>query len=233
MSDGARVPTGIPGFDGLIEGGFLRGRSVVLSGPAGSGKTTFGMQYLYNGAAQYGESGVFVTLEEEADDLAADQGRYGWDLDGLRRENRLAIVTSPVPFEVNGGDMNIDTLLDVIHATVVAVNAKRIVFDSIAALGLSYREPVLLRRDVLRLGAALRDLGCTSLLLTEASEGGYASTRYGVEQFLAHGVVILHSTPAYRSVQVSKMRGTRHDMGIHLMRMTEKGIVITPGESPL
>jgi len=232
MSDVMRVATGIEGFDGLIEGGFPKGRTMILSGPAGSGKTTFGMQFLYNGATRFGENGIFVTLEEEIVDLTSDMGRYGWDLGKLRKEKKLAIVQSPIPFEISGENINIDALLDIIHKNAIEMNAKRIVFDSIASLGLPYHELMTLRRDVLRLGAVLRDLGSTTILLTETPEGGTQITKYGIEHFVGHGVIVLHSTPTYRAIQVSKMRGTKHDTGIHLMRITEKGIVVVPGETP-
>jgi len=112
------------------------------------------------------------------------------------------------------------------------VDAKRIVFDSIASLGMPYSDLIALRRDVLRIGALLRELGCTSLLLTEMLEGEKRITRYGIEQFVTHGVIALHVTPTYRAIQVVKMRGTSHDMGIHRLRITEKGIVVMPGERP-
>jgi KaiC/GvpD/RAD55 family RecA-like ATPase len=232
MNNVIRIATGIEGFDELIEGGFPKGRTMILTGPAGSGKTTLSMQFLYNGVVRFGENGIFVTLEEEIVDLTSDMGRYGWDLEKLRKEKKFAIVQSPIPFEVGGENVSIDSLLDIIHKSAVEINAKRIVFDSIAALGLPYQEPTALRRDVLRLGAMLRDLGCTTILLTETPEGGAQITKYGIEHFVGHGVIVLHSTPNYRAIQVSKMRGTKHDTGIHLMRMTDKGIVVIPGETP-
>jgi KaiC/GvpD/RAD55 family RecA-like ATPase len=160
--------------------------------------------------------------------------RYGWDLEKLRDENRLGLLQSPVPFEVSycPGGADIDTLLDTIHKRATEVNAQRLVFDSLAQLGLPYGDPVLLRRDIMRLGALLRELGCTTLLITEMVEGETRISRYGVEEFLAQGVIILHLSPTYRALQVSKMRGTRHDIGLHRMRFTEKGLLVVPGAAP-
>lgn len=232
MSEVLRVATGIEGFDALIEGGFPKGRIIILTGPAGSGKTTFGMQFLYNGAVKFGENGLFVTLEEEVSDLVSDMGRYGWNLVKLAEDKKVALVQSPIPFEIATERVNIDTLLDTIHAKAIEMNAKRLVLDSLASLGLPYQDPVALRRDVLRIGAMLRELGCTTILLTEMPEGSTQITRYGIEHFVGQGVIVLHSMPTYRAVQVTKMRGTKHDTKVHLMRMTERGIVVIPGETP-
>lgn len=232
MAQIERIPTGVPGLDELIEGGLPKGRITLITGAAGSGKTTLGMQFLYNGCTSFGDNGLFVTLEEEAADLIRDMSRYGWELEQLADQGRFSILQSPIPFEVSQERISVDSLLDNIHQQAMKVDAKRIVFDSIASLGLPYGDAVTLRRDVLRIGAMLRELGCTTLLLTEMLEGEARITRYGIEQFVAHGVIALHVTPTYRAIQVVKMRGTNHDMGIHRLRITEKGIVVMPGERP-
>jgi circadian clock protein KaiC len=225
-----RVPTGIHGLDDLLEGGIPRGRIVALSGTAGSGKTTFGFQFLQHGITAHGEAGVYVTLEEETSDLYHDMGRYGWDLSEQVSAKKLRILESPVPFVV-GAPISVDALLDRIHEAVSAVNAKRIVFDSVAALGLPYTDMVGLRRDVMRLCSMLRELGCTTLLTTEMPDGE-SITRFGIEQFVAQGAIILHMAQTYRGIEIRKMRGTRHDTNVHRMRITEKGLVVSPGEHP-
>ncbi len=227
-----RVPSGIPGLDDLMEGGLPRGRITLVTGTAGSGKTTLGMQFLWSGITEYKEAGAYVTLEEEAEDLRAEMGRYGWDLRALEEARRFRIVQSPVPFEVPGVAVSVDHLLDTIHAEAVAIDAKRIVFDSVAALGLPYGDPIQLRRDLHRLCAMLRELGCTALLLTERPEEESRTTRYDIEQFVTQGVIVLHLSRTYRGIEVRKMRGTRHDTNVHTLRITDRGIIVHPGEHP-
>jgi len=137
-----------------------------------------------------------------------------------------------VPFEVTGVTITIDQLLDTIHSSVIAIDAKRIVFDSVAALGLPYGDPIQLRRDLHRLCAMLRELGCTALLLTERPEEENRITRYDIEQFVAQGVIVLHFSRTHRGIEIRKMRGTRHETDVHTMRLTDRGIVVHPGEHP-
>lgn len=230
--DIVRVPTGIEGLDHIIEGGIPKGRSILVTGTAGSGKTTLGIQFLYSGARMYGENGIFVTLQEELSDINLDMSRYGWDLQKLDDEGKLALVQSPTPFEIGEENPSIDAILDVIHKKAMEVKAKRIVFDSIAQLGLPYSDIVSLRRNVMRLSALLRELDCTTLMLTEMAGTENQVSRYGIEEFVSQGVIVLYVTPTYRALQVTKMRGTRHDTGVHRMRITDKGIVVIPGEAP-
>ena len=225
-----RVPTGIYGLDDLLEGGIPRGRIVALTGSAGSGKTTFGFQFLQHGISSCDEAGVYVTLEEEEADLYHDMGRYGWDLPGQIRDKKLVILKSPIPFEIDA-PLSVDELLDEIHRAVTQVNARRIVFDSVAALGLPYTDLVSLRRDVLRLCSMLRELGCTTLLTTERPDNT-SITRFGIEQFVAQGAILLHVAQTYRGIEIRKMRGTRHDTNVHRMRITDRGLVVSPGEHP-
>ena len=147
-----RAPSGIAGLDELIEGGLPRGRIILVTGTAGSGKTTMGFQFLQPGIVAHNEPGVYVTLQDEIADLVQDMGRFGWPLQEHVNNHKLALVRSPIPFEVDA-PLATDTLLDKIHSAVTQINARRLVFDSLAALGLPDDDHVRLRRDILRLCA--------------------------------------------------------------------------------
>jgi len=226
-----RVPTGITGFDELVEGGMPRGRIALVTGPTGSGKTTFGFQFLEHGIVAHDEAGVYVTLQEEISDLCQDMARYGWDVQAHVQAKKLALVKSPIPFEVDA-PLSMDVLLDQIHNAVTTVNAQRLVFDSLAMLGLPDDDVIRRRRDVLRLCSLLRELGCTTILTTELPYNDRRFSTLDVEQFVAQGVIVLHIAHTYRGVEVRKMRGTRHDTNVHRMRITERGLVVSPGEHP-
>ena len=226
-----RVPTGVPGLDDMIEGGLPSGRIIGVTGATGSGKTTLGLQFLEHGITQCGEAGVYVTLEDEVSDVAQDMARFGWNLSAHIEANRLAVVKSFIPTEVNT-PRAVDILLDDIHAAVTQVNAKRLVFDSLSALGFCYTETTNLRRDVLRLCALLRELGCTVVMVTEMPDRGEATMRFGLAQFVTQGMIVMHMAHAYRALEVRKMRGTRHDINVHRMHFTDHGLKVSPGDHP-
>lgn len=226
-----RVPSGLPGLDQMIEGGLPQGRIIGVTGATGSGKTTLGMQFLEHGISACGEPGVYVTLEDEVSDVAQDMARFGWNLRGHIEANQLAVVKSFIPTEVNT-PRAVDILLDDIHAAVTQVNAKRLVFDSLSALGFCYTETTNLRRDVLRLCALLRELGCTVIMVTEMPDRGEATMRFGLAQFVTQGMIVLHMAHAYRALEVRKMRGTRHDINVHRMHFTNHGLEASPGDHP-
>ena len=79
----SKVKTGIPGLDSVISGGMKTGRSVAVSGPPGSGKTTFGLQFLHSGAKDFDEPGVYVTMSQNIEEIKNDCKSYGWDFDNL------------------------------------------------------------------------------------------------------------------------------------------------------
>lgn len=226
-----RVPIGVPGVDELIEGGLPRGRIILLSGAPGSGKTTFGFQFLHHGITACEENGVFVSLEEEIADLYQEMRRYGWNLMEFVGEKKLSLIKSAIPIAVNT-PLPVDNLMDKIHAAVTRVNAKRLVFDSLAALGLCYSDPVNLRRDVLRLCDLLRELGCTTILTNEVPQSELHGAGFGIEQLVTQGMIALHVAHTYRAIEIRKMRGTKHDTNVHRMRMTDNGLLVSPGEHP-
>lgn len=227
-----RIPTGVKGLDELLEGGYPAGRVNLVAGKAGAGKTTFGMQFLIHGITDCKENGLFISIEEEQDDLLHDMSRFGWDLKKFQDEKKFYLLKPPAPLEVSQAMINVDDLLDAIHKKVTEIDAKRIVFDSVVALGLPYTDIMSLRRDILRLCALLRELGCTTLLLTEMPEEGGDITKFGIEQFVTQGVILLHYTRSHRGIEIRKMRGTKHNTNIHLMRLIDEGIIVNPHEHP-
>ncbi|MEJ2259590.1 MAG: ATPase domain-containing protein, partial [Nitrosopumilaceae archaeon] len=95
-----KIRTGIPGFDLIVDGGLKEGKTIVLSGESGSGKSTFGMQFLYNGALDFEEPGIFVTLSQSPQELVHDFESYGWDIAKLIDEEKIMIIDAR-PFKMN------------------------------------------------------------------------------------------------------------------------------------
>lgn len=125
LSKTARVKFGVQGFDEIIAGGFPKGFNILLLGAPGTGKTVFGLQYIYNGAL-CGEKGVFVTLESSAEELKRQAAEFGWDFAKLEAEGKVSFIEVPV-------DRVKWNLFDELEDSVAELGASRLVFDSLSA----------------------------------------------------------------------------------------------------
>lgn len=234
--DSVKVRTGIPGFDSIISGGFKEGRSIILSGPPGGGKTTFGMQFLYSGAKDFDEPGIFVTLSESPDEIKNNFKTYGWDIQRLVEEGKLLIIDAR-PFKMEEGFVVLDEslyrgetlpfmhLIQLILSSIKRIDAKRLVVDSITVLAMQYANKYYIRQGLQGMIHALEEQ-CTSILITENMD----SSKVPPEWYIASGVILLHhiqrENTMERAVQVIKMRGVRHSEQIYPMKLGDSGIQI-------
>jgi KaiC/GvpD/RAD55 family RecA-like ATPase len=240
-----RTLTGIPGLDEILGGGIPAGRVVLLVGGPGAGKTILGTQFLVNGAEKYGESSAFVSLDESKQHFCSEMEKFGWDIAKLEQGRKFAFVdASPIrtiPGEVKIGKMTIGkkdfsllSLIEGIKAGVKAIDAKRIVIDPIASLVFQFPDVVPRRNAVLDLVEALVETGATCMLTTELRAPGLERT-VQLEEYLAHGVIVLQTVQVGRSIvrslQVEKMRETAIDMQPRPYRITSNGIEVFPKES--
>lgn len=230
-----RVRTGISGFDELLLGGVPKGSNVLVSGGTGSGKTIFSMQYIYSGAKDYDESGLFVTVEGNLRNIMWNMESFGWDIKPLQDQNKLNI------YKLNMGlirdekllERKIENELDEIAAQVESINAERLVIDSTTALG-SWMPPNLIRSTLYDFLDRLKDLNCTTFIVSEVpGKQEERFSTFGVEEFISDGVVALYFTPPNRSIFVRKMRGTKHSKNAHPFEITERGPVVKPADNVL
>jgi KaiC/GvpD/RAD55 family RecA-like ATPase len=233
-----RVKTNIPGFDELIEGGFPEGRSFLVSGGTGTGKTIFATQFLINGA-KMGETGIYVTLDERPELIREDMLRFGWNLRQFEDEQLIKIIdgtTSKIgipsdeEFTLPATGFDLDKLLLEIMKAIKKIRAKRVVIDSIPALGLNFKTEHEIRNAVLKLVYLLSRAGVTTVMTTEINEDSKQYGKYGVEEFVADGVIILHymglGTQSNRTLHIRKMRATKHSEDLHPIQITENGLKI-------
>ena len=221
-----RARTGIEGLDQLLLGGLLRGDATLVAGAPGTGKTSLGMQFLYNGITRYREPGIFITFEEFPQRIYRDADNFGWDFRALEDQGKLKVLfTSP---EVLQQDIVRDQGLvsEMIHE----IGAMRVVVDSISHLHDAGQDPRHFREAVYRLVNALKRESLTAMLLRELREqeeiGG------GPEDFVADGLIML--TRAYvgghhmRFIEVIKSRGSPHIAIPSLFSLGEGGIRVLP-----
>jgi circadian clock protein KaiC len=220
--DGAveKMPTGMGGFDIIAKGGLPRNRTTLVSGTAGSGKTVFAMQFLTKGIRDLGENGVFVTFEETARDIRKNMRSFGWELEQWEREGKLVFVdASPDPHveTVVSGAFDLSALLARVENAVSKVKASRVAVDSIGAIFSQFADQSIVRRELYRIAAGLKDLGTTAVLTAERADDYGPIARFGVEEFIADNVMILRNAlgaeKRRRTLEILKFRGTDHHKG--------------------
>ncbi len=238
-----RCPSGIPGFDGLCEGGFIRDKSYLISGTSGTGKTIFALQFIVNGALEYNEPGIFIATEERPQNIREYASTFDWDLEKLEDENMIALVDATstkigLPSDEKYVDIRpFDTrsLLDQVISIQDEINAKRCVVDSTTAIGFMINDVSKFRIELLKMSTTFEILGLTSLLTCEIVEGSPAISRFGVENFVTEGAIVLRfersGNVRIRTIEIVKMRGTKHSYKIHPFDITDKGIVVYAEEA--
>ena len=221
-----RVKTGIPGMDELLGGGFLEGAQVVVAGGSGTGKTIFGLQYLYNGATQFDDPGALIVLEESPRNISWNMKNFGWDLTSLIKQNKIGVYRfskyDPSQFKDKFSEQVAE-----IKSLIESIGAKRVVIDSITTLSVWMAEEWLIRYNLFMLIDVLRSMGVTSVLTAESREGDkYSLGRFDVEEYVADGGIKLILKPPNRIMYIRKMRGIKHDMRLHPYEISDHGIVV-------
>ena len=224
-SEITRTPTGIPGFDELVQGGFIKGSINLISGDAGTNKSIFGIQFLYNGITKFGENGVFISFEEKKDNVYRAMKLFGWDLQKLEDEGKF-IFLEYTPEQV---EAVIKTGGGIASDIITSNNTKRVVIDSITAVTTLYESSVKQRKILLSLFNTIRKWGCTGLLISEIAQ----NTREHIptiEEYEVDGDILLYSvlegSIRIKYIEVFKMRGTNHSNKIYILDLNHNGLSI-------
>lgn len=221
-----RVPTGIDGLDPLIEGGFLRGDVILVAGTSGSCKTIFSTQFIYKGAVQYGEKGVYATFEEDAKTLKRNMLKFGFDLEKLEQEGMIKVIDLE-GLKGEGLSANIDYILEALKE----INGKRLVIDSLTAFLFGCAEKFEYRMFMHLMYRMLKMHGYTTLLTCSVPTGS-DTLGLGVEEFVADSLMFLENVVEGLELKtrfmIRKMRGTDHSRKYHNVIVTDKGLQIVP-----
>jgi len=228
-----RIPTGIPKFDELLEGGFPTNSMMLLVGYPGAGKTTFAAQFVFNGAIRHRARGVYVCFAETKETFLRNMLRFGWDFERLEQEGLVAILDLSVTREA-GLQKNLDKIME----TMASLNASRLVVDSFSAVSMGLKEPIDIRVMVHLLYKFLKKANCVSILVIDQPWGSL-SIGEGVSEFLADGIIHLETyfdrdEMFRRRLRILKMRGTNHAKLPCAYDITSQGFVIlsTEGRKP-
>jgi len=214
ISDSAKARTGIEGFDEITVGGLPRGRTTLLSGGPGSGKTIFALQFLVRGACDFNEPGIFVAFEETVERLATNAHGFGWELVELQRRNKLCLIDAqPTPDLIQSGTFDLGGLLASLGAQIKAMGARRIVFDALDIFLTLLPDAGSKRQEVYRLHRWLLDNKVTALITSKS--GGEEGNSFTFMQFMVDCAVTLNHRVelgvSQRNLRVQKFRGSSFD----------------------
>ncbi len=231
-----KLETGIEGFDLVSQGGLPTGRTALVSGTAGSGKTVFAAQFLAEGITKSDQAGVFVTFEESPDDIRRNMVSLGWDVPTWEGEDKWLFVDASPQMEdetIVVGSYDLGALLARIENAVRKVDAERVALDSLGAVFSRFDESSVIRTELFRISSALRRMGITAVMTAERTREYGDITRYGVEEFVADNVIILRNVlegeKRRRTLEILKFRGTSHHKGeFPFTIIPNEGIVVIP-----
>jgi circadian clock protein KaiC len=221
-----RVKTGVKGLDEMLGGGFLRDTANLIEGAPGTGKTTLGMQFIYNGIVQADEPGLIITFEEFPQQYYRDAAAFGWDFKELEKKGLLKIImTSP---EVSR--MDIESVGGMIETYIAQMGARRVVVDSMTHFTRLTQDPIELRGIEFNFINALKREGLTSILTRESPVLLGESPQddnlgFVVDSYLMLRYVEIESA-IRKALLVLKMRGSDHAKDIRQFDVTDRGIEV-------
>lgn len=221
-----RVKSHIKGLDEMLHGGLLPQTANLVEGPPGTGKSTFGMQFIYNGIRYHNEPGLIVTFEEFPQQYYRDAANFGWDFRQLEREGKLRVImTSP---EVSRSDL--ESVGGSIETLAREMGARRILVDSVSHFDQLAEDPIELRSVVYSFINALKREGLTSILTRESpvllgGDDGENTISFVVDTYILLRYVELESA-IKRALLVLKLRGSDHDKDIRQYEITGEGISV-------
>lgn len=226
------VPSGVPGLDEILVGGFSRSNVHLIEGAPGTGKTTLGLQFLLDGREQ-GERGLYVTLSETRRELIRTARTHGWSLEGIEIFELVPPELTLDPEQeqtlVYASDLELGETVSMVRKEVERVKPVRVVFDSVSEIRLLSQGSLRYRRQVLALKNFLGLQNCTSLFLEDLTQQAEETSLHS----MVHGVVRLHQTALQfggdrRRLQISKMRGREYKGGFHDYVIRKGGLKVFP-----
>ncbi|GAA0214280.1 MULTISPECIES: RAD55 family ATPase [Halobaculum] len=222
----ATVPTGIDGLDSVLNGGLVENATVLVSGNPGTGKSLFGIQYLYNGVIDHDEHGIYISFEENAEDIRQAAESIGFDRWGdLVDDGSIKVYDKQHMLREGDFSSALDTLLE----DFANASYDRLVLDSLTMFSLFFEDEKEKRTYLLKFSDILKQNGLTSLLINEQG-AVFPETEIGLENFLTDGNIYFIQTPTdsgvNRYVWVAKMRKQDIDTDIFPMEIDDGGIKV-------
>ncbi len=226
-----RMFSGLDGLDKILEGGFLYHNSVLLKGEPGSGKTTLGIQIVYNGVVNYDEPGIIVLFEQFPQQLYRDIASYNWEIERLINDKKLSVIFAKPEEVVTNKQVADSPLISIIQESAAEIGARRILIDSLSHFVHIVNDQIQERDLILRFVNAIKSIGLTPILTAEKESG---INTIGFDEYMTDCVIHLSNqatkdkTFPIRFCEVKKTRGHNHIRGKHPYKISERGIEIFP-----
>ncbi len=227
-----KTPSGIRGLDEITGGGLPKGRTTIVCGGPGCGKTMLGIEFLVRGALEFNEPGVLMAFEETPEDMASNVASLGFDIRDLADKEKLFLdYISVEPSEIQEtGDYDLEGLFIRLQNAVETIGAKRVMFDTLEALFSGFSNPGILRAEFRRLFRWLKERDLTAVVTAERGEGSL--TRHGLEEYVSDCVILLDhrlkDQISARRLRIVKYRGTKHGADEYPFLIDEQGMSILP-----
>ncbi len=220
------VLTGIDGLDEMLGGGVPRGHIITVMGSFGTGKTTFGMQFLMQGLIN-GDKGIFISLEEDPDSITANAAAFGWDLKPYLKEKKLAIVK----LEPADAKATVTRIKSELPEFIRKFEATRVVVDSVSLLNMMFGDDQERRARLFGLCQQLKTTGATCVFTAEVKDDNPRSSRDGLVEYVSDGVIGLRFNERENGdvqlvIQIIKMRRLPHPRSIKPYSITDQGIEV-------
>jgi KaiC domain protein len=227
MIEMERVKTGIDGLDEMLEGGLPRSQAVAIMGSFGTGKTTFGLQFIQQGLKQ-GEKGIFISLEEDQESILAASRSYGWELAPFIDQKKLAIVK----LEPTDAKTTITRIRSELPEFIKGFGASRIVLDSVSLLNLLFEADHEKRSNLFNLIQMIKKTGATCVMTAEVNDSNPNASRDGLVEYAVDGVIALRYEENKErgeiqlTIRVMKMRRISHSRRVKPYAITNRGIEV-------
>ncbi|HLM44447.1 MAG TPA: circadian clock protein KaiC [Myxococcaceae bacterium] len=234
MSTIRKLPTGVPGLDILTYGGIPQGRTTLITGKSGAGKSVLSLQIACN-LARMGIKTVVLSIEETTEDLIATADTLGFDLAGLVKDGTVFLTDLTRPMDGpthTSGNFDVEGLVHHVTELVKKTGAGAVMLDSATALFSPRPSEAHLRNHFFRLISSFRQMGLTSIVTAEAPADHGQLTTLGVEDFVCDTVLVLRNLVdgerRRRSIEVHKYRRSAHYKGEYPCTMTLRGLTVFP-----
>ena len=233
----AKAPTGIPGFDEITGGGLPQGRTTLLVGGPGSGKTIFATQFLVHGAQHCAQPGIFVAFEESSKRIVATAAGFGWNLPELEQKKKLYVMEAqPSPDLMLTGEFDLDGMLAALGAKAKKMRARRVVLDALDVVLDLFPDEAARKREIRRLHAWLLANELTALITSKAEESQLGAViQFGYMQFMVDCAVTLNHSVVHgvsqRNLRVQKYRASAFDENESPFVIGPKGFDVAIGRT--